>query len=334
MRIKHLVMAIAAAAVATFGVFYHLNGDKNPLKKEVAPPPKSVNISLTPVQVQRLITPKLTSLDPAKILNVIVRGNHISLTLRSDDNNSASITGLNLQNNILTLRKDYGKNGVNKISGKMILDITLDDKGTIYYTKNGVHALSNGSDIISLEGKTSANKLLLLADNHSGYLYGNDNFDKVTIKDGSLDDMQPSFLKNRALPFRGGLSQLVLGPSNTLYGGGRITPNGIYLIASFDDKGKLLQKYGSEKNIVKSSIYNLTSFTVLKDYVCAIDGFTTKLWSKKGKYLGSINNDNLYSESIVPLKLVRLNDETALVLTYTRNTKTELLDLAFFTLTF
>ena len=60
----------------------------------------------------------------------------------------------------------------------------------------------------------------------------------------------------------------------TVYGGGRIKPNGFNIIGAFKPDGKLIQYYGSYQPTDKDSIYNLVDMAIMDHYIAVIDGFT------------------------------------------------------------
>ena len=306
-----------------------ISGCKNPLKKETAPAATTINISDTTISVQKLVTPLITTKDPIKILDLSHQNDLYYIALRSEDNNSATLTAFKEEQNILSLVKEFGKDGTETLEAKMILDVSVGQSGTVYFTRNGFHAYKDGADNVSLAKKTSATKIALLPDESGAYLYGNDNFDLATIVERSIEKTDSSFLKNRAAPFRGGLSHVVIN-GDTIYGGGRLAPNDLNIIASFDKSGKLLKQYGKPSKIAKDSIISLISFTVLDNYICVIDGFTFKLWKEDGTYIGSVNNSEIIGDELNAYKVTQIDGNTFALLAYQRNKETKDIDSAIF----
>ena len=324
-------VALLVFICVAIGIYFTMGG-KNPLIKETPPAPTEITIGETKASVQKLIAPVLTTKDPIKILDLAHQNDAFYISLRSDDNNSATLSAFKDENNVLSPLKTFGKDGEEVLDSKMILDVAFGESGTVYFMRNGFHAYKDGADSISLEKKTSATKIALFPDENSAYLYGNDNFDLATIKENSIEKVDPSFLKNRAAPFRGGLSQVVI-DGNTIFGGGRIAPNGINIIASFDKGGKMLTQYGKPSKVAKDSLISLISFAVSDNYVCVIDGFTVKVWKKDGSYVGSINNSEFLGNNLNAYKLVKVSGDTLAMLTYERNNETKAIDLSIYKIT-
>ena len=306
---------------------------KNPLKKEVAVPIKQAEIGKITGTLQKLTLPPLTTTDTNRILNLFVQDNVYYLALRSTDNNTTDLKAFTNKSNVLSPLNSFGEKGLLTLKTNMILGVARCTNGDLYFIRKGVHAYKNGNDIISLEGKTTETQIAMLPGENQAYLYGNDNFALVTINDGACEDIKPAFLKNRAAPFNGGLTYVQIGNDGTIYGGGRITPNGLGIIASFTPAGKLITKYGRPSQMSKDSIYNLVSMAVIKDYVCVIDGFDFKIWSKNGAFIGEINASALLGENINAYKLTPIDDNTLGILGYVRNHSTKLIEISLFTIT-
>jgi hypothetical protein len=306
----------------------------NPLKKTGPLPGKQIEIGKLTGFLQPLAIPSTTTPDTNRILNLFVQDGAYFLALRSTDNNTTDLMAFTDTNTILSPLTGFGENGVRTLKSKMILGVTRSTNSDIYFIRKGVHTYKNGNDIVSLDGKTTATQIALLPGETQAYLYGNDNFDMVTINDGACENIKPAFLKNRAAPFKGGLTYVQIEDDGTIYGGGRIVPNGLNIVASFTPNGKLLKEYGNLSKTAKDSIYNLISMAVLKDYVCVIDGLNFKMWTKDGKYVGEINNSTLLGGDLNAYKLTVVNNNTVGILGYARNHSTKLIDIFLFTLTF
>ena len=154
------------------------------------------------------------------------------------------------------------------------------------------------------------------------------------VKDGGLTNNHPSFLHNRANPFKGGLTLVQVMDDGTVYGGGQIKPNGFNIIGAFKPDGKLIQYYGSYQPTDKDSIYNLVDMAIMDHYIAVIDGLTLKLWRRNGMYLGNFNSSKLLGGDLNCLRLSPLDDRTMLILAYVRNAKTKLVDLKVFRMQF
>lgn len=295
---------------------------------------ESVDLDGLPLSLQQLATPALTASGPDKVLNFFMLNNLYYLVLRSEDGNTSTVQCFENKEGILLPVQKFGKDGTMTLKAKMLLGVTLGIDGVVYYIRDGVHTLKAGNDIVSYEGKTTATKIALLPGEHQAYLYGNDNFTKSDIKDDAFENNTPSFLHNRKAPFRGGLAFVQVNNDGNIYGAGRAVPNGPSIIAGFDKDGKLLQMYGRTQPTAKSSITSLIDMAVLKNYVCAIDGFTLKLWKKDGTYLGSFNTSKILGNNLNALKLTPLGDSKLGILAYVRNEKTKLIDLTLFTMSF
>ncbi len=307
---------------------------KNPLVKVEPPTVTSIDLDGLPLNLRKLHTPPLAVQDSDKILNFFVQRNIYYLALRSPDGESSTVQAFENKDGILTPYKKFGTDGILTLKARMLLGVTLGLDGVIYYIRDGVHTLKAGNDIISYQGKTTATKLALLPGEHQAYLYGNDNFTKSDIKDDAFENNTTSFLHNRAAPFKGGLAFLQVNSDGTIYAGGRARPNGSSIIAGFDKNGKLLCSYGKPKATAKSSITNLVDMAVLKNYVCAIDGFTLKLWKIDGTYLGSFNVSKILGNNLNAGKLTPIDDNTLGIIGYLRDEKTKQVNLSFFSLSF
>jgi hypothetical protein len=332
---KHLLLSFIAV-IFLFGIIAGCTNIEieNPLKKAVPLPTRQVEIGKLAGTIQQLTIPSTTTTDTNRILNLFVQDGTYFLALRSTDNDTTDLEALSDKSTILSPLTNFGENGIRTLKSKMILSVTHSKSGDIYFIRKGVHTYKNGNDIVSLEGKTTATQIALLPDETQAYLYGNDNFDLVTINDGACEDIKPAFLKNRAAPFKGGLTYVQIENDGTIYGGGRIVPNGLNIVASFTPNGKLLKEYGNPSKTAKDSIYNLISMAILKDYVCVIDGLNFKMWTKDGKYVGEINNVALLGGDLNAYKLTVVDDNTVGILGYTRNHSTKLIDIFLFTMTF
>lgn len=307
---------------------------KNPLNLQKPHPVQSVELDNLALSLQQLNTPKLTACDPDKILNFFVQNNIYYIAIRSEDGNSSTLQAFENQAGVLSPLSKFGKDGILTLKAKMLLSITRGIDGVLYYIRDGVHTLKDGNDIVSFKGKTTATKIALLPGEHQAYLYGNDNFTLSDIKDDAFENNTPSFLHNRKAPFRGGLALLQITNDGNIYGGGRALPNGSSIIACFDKKGKLLVTYGRPEKTAKSAITNLIDMAILKDYVCAIDGFTLKLWQKDGTYLGSFSISKLLNNNLRGSKLTVINEHTLGILAYLRNEQTKLVDIQLYALNF
>jgi len=307
---------------------------KNPLKKNEPFPIKQFEFGTVTGTLQQLTMPSITTTDTNRILNFFIQNDTYFLALRSKDNSTTDLSAFTNNNSILSPLTSFGEKGVRTLKAKMILGVARCTNGDLYFIRKGVHAYKNGNDIISLAGKTTATQIAILPGETQAYLYGNDNFDLVTINDGACEDIKAAFLKNRAAPFKGGLTYVQIDNDGTIYGGGRIVPNGLNIVASFTPTGKLLKQYGNPSKMAKDSIYNLVSMAVLKDYICVIDGFDFKIWKKDGTYLGEINNSTLLGENINAYELTTLKDNTLGILGYVRNHDTKLIDISLFTMAF
>jgi len=332
---KHLLLSFIAI-ILIFGIIAGCTNIeiKNPLKMNVPLPTRPVEIGKVTGTIQQLTIPSTTTTDINRILNLFVQDDTYFLALRSTDNDTTELKALTAKRTILSPLNSFGENGIRTLKSKMILGVTRSKSGDIYFIRKGVHAYKNGNDIVSLEGKTTATQIVLLPDETEAYLYGNDNFDLVTINEGACENIKAAFLKNRAAPFKGGLTYVQIEDDGTIYGGGRIVPNGLNIVASFTPSGKLLKQYGNPSKTAKDSIYNLISMAILKDYVCVIDGLSFKMWTKDGKYVGEINNSTLLGGDFNAYKLTVIDNNTLGILGYERNHSTELIDISLFIMAF
>ena len=238
---------------------------KNPLKKTEPQPLRTVEFEKLQLNLQQLNTPPLAAYDPDKILNFFVQNHIYYIALRSEDGNTSTLQGFENKDGTLTPFKKFGTDGVLTLKAKMLLSVTLGIDGVVYYIRDGVHTLKSGNDIVSYEGKTTATKIALTPGEHQAYLYGNDNFTLSNIKDDAFENNTASFLHNRRAPFRGGLTLVQITNDGTIYGGGRVIPNGSNIIVAFDKKGKTLKTYGQTNKTAKSAITNLVDMAILKD---------------------------------------------------------------------
>lgn len=332
---KHKPLLIIAAIILA-GVFI-INNKKidirNTLTKQKSFPTHSVNLGKSTLTLQRLNTPAITTYSQDKVLNFFTQNHTYYIALRSGDNESSKLYSFDRKDNALITQEKFGEKGVMTFKTKMLLSITKGIDGEIYYIRHGVHALKNGNDVVSYKDKTTATKIALLPGEHQAYLYGNDNFTLADIKDSAFENKQPGFLDNRKAPFHGGLTLVQINNDGTIYGGGRIVPNGLNQIAGFSAKGKLLKKYGGTKQTAKDSVSNLIDMAILKNYVCVIDGFNIKIWKKDGTYLGHLDSVELLGENFSSYKLAPLDDNILGILAYQRSGKTKLMDIGIFTLT-
>ena len=331
---KHRPLLILAIIVSISIIFFGCQkiGLKNPLTKQTAFPSRAVRLGKATLTLQRLNIPSVTTYSQDKILNFFTQDGAYYLALRSSDNNSSKLLAFTRNGNALLSQKKFGKDGVMTFNTKMLLSITRDSKGVIYYIRHGVHALNNGNDVVSYKDKTTATKIALLPGEKQAYLYGNDNFTLTDIKDGACENKHPGFLDNRVAPFRGGLTLVEIAEDGSIYGGGRIVPNGLNQVAFFTKEGKLKKTYGGPKQTSKDSISDLIDMAVLKNYLCVIDGFNIKIWKKDGTYLGHLDNVELLGENFSSGKLTSIDDNTLGILAFQRNSKTKLIDLALFSL--
>lgn len=295
---------------------------------------KTVQLGKTTFSLQQLHSPQITSYDVDKILSFQIRGDQFYISLRSQDGETTQVQAYDLQEGSLYPHTSFGKKGIFTINDKMVLSVNVGTKGDIYYVKKGIHVLRDGNDIISLKGSTTATRVELLPGEQKAYLYGNDNFTLATIRDGAFENNKPAFLHNRAKPFAGGLTLIQIASDGSIYGGGRIKPNDLNIVVGFSPKGKPIRYFGSYHQTDQDSIYNLIDMAVLDNYLAVIDGFTLKLWSRDGHYLGSFNNSKLLGSNLNCAKLYPLNDKTLAILAYVRNSETKLVEIKLFTLTF
>ncbi len=324
-----LVAAVAGAAV------YHYRGEiRYNVIKPKPQPIRNVEISHVNLALQEINTFRLTCNDVDKIVRFFMKNDHLYLAIRSDDGSRTDVRAYDIQQGMLVPFKGFGKDGVLTLRDKMIFGMTVDRDNNVYYIRKGVHSLMNGNDIASLEGSTTATRIALLPDEQKAYLYGNDNFTVADVKDGALTNNRPAFLHNRAYPFKGGLTLVQVMKDGTVYGGGRIKPNGFNIVAAFKPKGQLIQYYGSYEPTDKDSIYNLVDMAILDRYIAVIDGFTLKLWKKDGMYLGNFNSSKLLGGDLNCAKLAVINENTLAILAYVRNVETRLIDLKVFVMTF
>jgi hypothetical protein len=317
------------------GAAYHYRGEiEYKVVKPKPQPVRNVEISKVTLAVQEINTFRLNCDEVDQIVSFFEKNGHIYLALRANDGSSTVVQAFDIRDGMLVPLKSFGKEGSLILKDKMIFGMTVDADNNVYYIRKGVHALINGNDIKSLEGSTTATRIALLPGESQAYLYGNDNFTLANIKDGGLTDNRPSFLHNRAYPFKGGLTLVQVMDDGTVYGGGRIKPNGFNIVAAFKPDGKLIQYYGSYEPTDKDSIYNLIDMAILDKYIAVIDGFTLKLWKKDGMYLGNFNSSRLLGGDLNCAKLTVLDGKTLGILAYVRNAQTKLIDLKLFTLVF
>ena len=332
---KRKPLFIFAAVLLVSMIFFGCQkfGVTNPLTKSKPFPTRSVTFGKRVLTLQRLNTPTITTSSPDKILNFFLQNNIYFLVLRSNDNDSTSLMAFDRKANALEIHKKFAKDGVMTLPAKMLLSVTRGVDGVVYYIRHGVHAIKSGNDVVSYKDKITATKIALLPGEHQAYLYGNDNFIRADIKDDAFENKHPGFLDNRAAPFRGGLTLVQLTNDGTIYGGGRNAPNGSSQIVAFNAKGKIIKKYGGAKKTDKDAISDLVDMAILKNYICAIDGFTIKVWSKDGTFLGQLDNTELLGENFNGSKLMAMDDSTLGILAYQRDSKTKLIDIEIFALT-
>lgn len=334
MKKKFLLLAGACLLLVLIIVGCSKVEIKNPLKKAEPYPFQPVELANLRLNLKQLNSPPLTVYDPDKILNFFLQNNNYYVALRSEDGNTSTLQSFQDKDGVLTPFKRFGTDGVLTLKAKMILSVTLGVDGVVYYIRNGVHTLKNGNDIVSYEGKTTATKIALTPGEHQAYLYGNDNFTKSDIKDDAFENNTPSFLHNRRAPFKGGLTLVQITNDGTIYGGGRVVPNGTNIVVGFNKNGGVVKTYGQPTATSKSSITNLVDMAVLKDYVCVIDGFNLKVWQKNGTYLGALNCSKLLGNNLNAGKLATVKDNTLGILGYLRNSETKLVDITLFNLVF
>ena len=143
------------------------------------------------------------------------------------------------------------------IKGEMVFSMTVDSDNNVYYVQKGVHALISGNDIASLQGSRRRPGIAFLPGEQQAYLYGNDNFTLADVKDGDLRTIILPSSTTVLIPLRAAFTLVQVMDDGTVYGGGRIKPNGFNIIGAFKPDGKLIQYYGSYQPTDKDSIYNL-----------------------------------------------------------------------------
>lgn len=293
-------------------------------------PVQTVTLGKTSLQLQRYNTPELTSYDVDKILGFTVQDNHYYLALRSQDGESTAVQAFALRDGSLFPLRNFGNKGTLTINNKLVLSVNMGQNNDVVYVKKGLHTLRDGNDIISLRGKTTATRVEFLPGFNQAYLYGNDNFILANYKDGAFENSKPSFLHNRKKPFTGGLTQVRVTEKGTIYAGGRIKPNGLFMVDAFTAQGKLLQSFGSPIQTDKDSIYNLIDLAVLDKYLVVADGFTLKFWTLDGKYLGNLNSSKVLGDNLNVARLARIDGNTLGILAYVRNAQTKLVEIKIF----
>lgn len=297
-------------------------------------PVQTVELGKTSMKLQRFNTPELTSYDVDKILSFVVRDkSKFYLALRSQDGETTAVQAFENRDGSLFPRRSFGDKGTLTIRDKMVLSVNLAQDHDVVYVKKGLHTLRDGNDIISLKGNTTATKVEFLPDYSQAYLYGNDNFTLAVYKDGAFEQNKPSFLHNRKKPFTGGLTQVRVTGRGNIYAGGRIKPNGLFMVDAFTPKGKLLKSFGSPIQTDKDSIYNLIDMAVLDNYLVVADGFTLKFWKLDGTYLGNLNSSKMLGDNLNVAKLAAIDGNTLGILAYVRNAQTKLVEIKIFALT-
>lgn len=297
-------------------------------------PVQTVELGKTGMKLQRFNTPELTSYDVDKILSFTVRDNSkFYLALRSQDGETTSVQAFTNRDGSLFPLRSFGNKGSLTINNNMVLSVNIAQNNDVVYVKKGLHTLRDGNDIISLRGKTTATKVEFLPGYEQAYLYGNDNFILATYKDGAFENNKPSFLHNRKKPFTGGLAQVRVTDKGTIYAGGRIKPNGLFMVDAFTAQGKLLKSFGSPIQTDKDSIYNLIDMAVLDNYLVVADGFTLKFWTLDGTYLGSLNSSKVLGDNLNVARLARIDGKTLGILAYVRNAQTKLVEIKIFAMT-
>lgn len=297
-------------------------------------PARTVEAGQTSFSLQQLNTPELTSYDVDKILSFIVRDGRYYLALRSQDGSSTAVEAFEQKDGSLYPYRAFGDKGTFTIPDKMILSVNISSTGDVVYVKKGMHTLKDGNDIISLKGNTTATRVAFLPGGQKAYLYGNDNFTLADYKEGGFENNKPAFLHNRAKPFAGGLTLVQVTDDGMIWGGGRVKPNGFNVVASFTAQGKPVQVYGSFNPIDKDSIYNLVDMAVIDHYVMVIDGFTLKLWTRDGQFLGSLNTSKVLGDNLNGTRLAAVDGKTIALLATVRNAQTKLVEIRIFLLTF
>ena len=297
-------------------------------------PVQTVELGKTSMKLQRLNTPELTSYDVDKILGFLIRDHSkFYLALRSQDGETTAVQAYTNRDGSLYPLRSFGNKGTETIRDKMVLSVNIAQNNDVVYVKKGMHTLRDGNDIISLKGNTTATRVEFLPDYSQGYLYGNDNFTLAVYKDGAFEQNKPSFLHNRKKPFTGGLTQVRVTGKGTIYAGGRIKPNGLFMVDAFTPRGKLLKSFGSPIQTDKDSIYNLIDMAVLDNYLVVADGFTLKFWTLDGKYLGNLNSSKVLGDNLNVARLAPMDGKTLGILAYVRNAQTKLVEIKIFALT-
>ena len=297
-------------------------------------PVRQVELGKMGLQLQRFNTPEITSYDVDKILSFVIQDDRFYIALRSQDGDSTAVQAYQRKEGSLFPLRSFGKKGTCTIPEKMVLSVDLAGNGDIVYVKKGIHTLRDGNDIISLKGNTTATRVAFLPGYEQAYLYGNDNFTLADYRDGAFEKNHPAFLHNRAKPFAGGLTQVRITGDGTIYGGGRIKPNGLNMVEAFNSKGKALRSFGSPIQTDKDSIYNLIDMAVLDHYLVVIDGFTLKFWTREGQYLGNLNSSRVLGDNLNCAKLAPIDGNTLGILAFVRNAQTKLVEIRIFALTF
>lgn len=297
-------------------------------------PVRQVELGKIGIQLQRFNTPEITSYDVDKILSFVIRDDRFYLALRSQDGDSTAVQAYERKEGSLFPLRSFGKKGTYTIPDKMVLSVNIAGNGDIVYVKKGLHTLRDGNDIISLKGNTTATRVAFLPSGEQAYLYGNDNFTLAEYHDGAFEKNKPAFLHNRAKPFAGGLTQVRITKDGTIFGGGRIKPNGLNMVEAFNSRGKALRSFGSPIQTDKDSIYNLIDMAVLDHYLVVIDGFTLKFWTREGQYLGTLNSSKVLGDNLNCAKLAPIDGNTLGILAFVRNAQTRLVEIRIFALTF
>lgn len=329
-----LIIAVVLLAVLAGTAYYFRLDIKDKVIKAKPQPIQSMELANTNFALQAINSPKLNVQEIDRVSAFFVKNGHVFFSMRNPDGSETQVEAFDLKDGALVPYRGFGKDGILTIKEKMVFGMTVDSDNNVYYVKKGVHALISGNDIASLQGNTTATRIAFLPGEQQAYLYGNDNFTLADVKDGGLTNNHPSFLHNRANPFKGGLTLVQVMDDGTVYGGGRIKPNGFNIIGAFKPDGKLIQYYGSYQPTDKDSIYNLVDMAIMDHYIAVIDGFTLKLWRRNGMYLGYFNSSKLLGGDLNCLRLSPLDDRTMLILAYVRNAKTKLVDLKVFRMQF
>lgn len=289
---------------------------------------KLANLTIT---ARELGGPLLEVTDQSKIISMLYLNNTLFLALREQDSTS-SLTAWQLKDGELVACPAFGSKNTLLFKSQQVMDLGLTPDGTVLVVYNGLKAYRDGIEIFSLPGKTTANRISVSRDGRAIYLYGNDHFDRVVVDNDKLKSIIPGFLAGRQRPFLGGLTNLDIDNGN-FYCGGRTSPDGGCAIVSFNSSGASLHSFGSSKKTARDRLVDLVDYACTEKQLFVIDGFTCKLWTKEGSFLGELPMSKLLGTDTNAYRVIPGDDNRLFLLSYLRDAKSKKVRLRIFLIT-